>query len=196
MTGTTLSSAAAPPQSVPSVASPSVTEADGLSAHTSASDPPQAGKRSRLLDDPQLPAFLVSLIVHTLLLVMLALFTYRGTIGATRRITARQGDPAAVVSLQLLDQKDGKQFTDGALTEQPVTVTIAPTEPLTIPSPLQTTDVSQVDPSLSGLPQSGSVSATRAALLRLPGGGLSGRSLRPRRGPELRRDAVQTTKGP
>ncbi len=59
---------------------------------------------------------------------------------------------------------------------QPVTVTIAPTEPMTIPSPLQTTSVSQVDRSLSDLPQSGGVSATRSPLVRLPGGGLSGRS--------------------
>ncbi len=176
MTGTTVTSAAAPSQSVSSVASSSVATAKGLSAPTMKSKPLRSGKGSQFLDDPRLPAFLVSTIVHTLLLVLLALFTYRGTVGVTRSITARQGDPASVISLQLLDQKEDQQFTDGSIAEQPISVTIAPSEPITIPSPLQTANVSLIDPLFSALPQSAGVSSNRTRLLRLPGGGLSGRT--------------------
>ena len=84
MTGMTLSSAAAPP-ATPLVAPPSPDQPVGAAA---AADRPgldsTSPRRSRLFDDARLPAFLISTIVHTLLLVVLALLTYRENVPGVR----------------------------------------------------------------------------------------------------------------
>ncbi len=86
MTGTTVPSAAAPQPSSPA-APPRVEPLPGRVPAAEVSGTP--GARKRLRDDPRVPACLVSTILHTLLLLLLALFTYREGTGAKRTLTAR-----------------------------------------------------------------------------------------------------------
>ncbi len=175
MTGTTLPSAAAPSQSALPVAPPVAIAAEDP-AVGAACEPTGTG-RTRLRDDPRLPAFLISTIVHTLLLVILALWTYRQRETGNGALTARLGDPAPVLELRAIDSNDRQTLADEALADQPISVVIAPAEPQAIASPFSLSLNSQSqEPSVVELSALGGVSAKSAPLIRLPGGGLEGRT--------------------
>lgn len=176
MTGTTLSSAAAPPQTVPPVAANSLAQDERVPGQSVPSDSNSAGKKSRQHDDARVPAFLISTIFHTLLLVLLALFTYQGSVAKVVGLKARQGDPTPTVSFQLIDQTDDRHVADGATAERPITVSIAPAQPLALPSPLEADRSIESDASIDADLNSGGASAKKTPLIRLPGGGLSGRT--------------------
>jgi hypothetical protein len=121
----------------------------------------------RLRDDPRLPACLVSTIVHTLILLILALFTFREGGSAESALLARQGEPSSVLTLQAVEPKNEPAFTPRSPMDQPVTVPIEvlPQEKLPFPlnaaAPKTPQDAPQLE--LNVLGSSSSV--------RLPGSG-------------------------
>jgi hypothetical protein len=128
---------------------------------------------TRLRDDPRVPAFLISTIAHTLLLLVLALLTYRGRVGDSRSLIVRQGEPASVITLQAIERQDADGLSDGAVADQPIAVSIASAQPLAVPSPLEVkADAHWPDPTLlQELASAGGVAAKRSPMRRLAGGG-------------------------
>jgi hypothetical protein len=176
MTGITVSTPAAPPRSAVPPTPDGLAE-DRIRSVSCLADS-TLSKRTRLRDDPRVPAFLISTIVHTLFLVVLALLTYRGAVGDARSLIARLGDPASAVTLQAVERQHQHALDVGALADQPIAVKMMPAQPLAVPSPLAVeAGAHSLDPTLlHDLATAGGVSAKRSPLLRLPGGGLSGRS--------------------
>jgi len=80
--------------------------------------------RPRLSEDERLPAALISTVLHTTALLLLAFFTLPEGGGAIDQLTARQGQNEAVLVLQTIDAKDDQRFDSNAAFDQPVTVSI------------------------------------------------------------------------
>lgn len=137
--------------------------------------------------DQRVPSVLVSTIVHTIVLILLALWTYQDDDGAPRvSVAARQGEPSDVASLKVVAPQEPSPTRDPAPADDPVSVTLSPSDAVAVSSPLLATsgaampEVAFPTPSLAeeGSPQ-------QDFLQRLPSGGLSGRS--PSRRSELGR---------
>lgn len=79
----------------------------------------------RLRDDPRVPAFLISTIFHTLLLLILTLLTFQTGAGVANVLTAKRGDPNTVVSLQSIDLPSEPALTGSSNLDLPVKVEIA-----------------------------------------------------------------------
>lgn len=174
MSGTTLPSTAAHPQSVPPPAPPR-----GMPRESALIDPenpeqPADGRR-RLRDDTRLIPFLISMVVHTLLLIILALFSYRIVGQSGSGLVGRQGDASTTIHLERLDRNDKMQSDEASLAPQPVAIEIAPST-AQVSSPLRSrtnaVDAAPIDAATLRL---GGDSST-SPLIRLPGGGLSGRT--------------------
>ncbi len=179
MTGTTLSTAAALSQSAPPVARPSVIDAQVPPTDLSESESQASGrgKRQRLRDDPRIPAGLISAILHTVLLLVLALFSYGGGNRGGVAILSRQGEPTPTLTLEAIKARDASLNDQTALAPQSVKLDIAPRATVAVESPLSPLSVVQkIDPELVSSLQLGGISLSASPLMRLPGGGLSGRT--------------------
>ena len=170
MTGTTVTSAAVTPVAPPR-ATPVPTALAG--------DWQPGSKPTRLRDDPRVPACLISTIVHTLLLLLLALFTYQEGNGGRRTLLARRGEPTSVLTLQSPEPLSEPALPGRSAMDRPVDVKIAISPPTEVSSPVHPKP--QKAQPLMAMPQFdllGSVSS-----VPLPGrGGLQ------RRTPEGRRE--------
>jgi hypothetical protein len=169
MTGTILPSAAATLPTSP-VPPPRVQAVDAAQK----ADPAfRSSLGARLRDDPRVPAFLISAILHTLILLALALITLRARTGTKDSLLARRGEAAVEVTLQAIEPRDEPAIAGASLLEQPVPVQIAVIEPSTDRSPFRAASESTALEPLDLKPvEPGSVSA-----VRLPGrGGLERRT--------------------
>ncbi len=122
--------------------------------------------------------FLISMIGHTVLLIVLALMTLPIKLGLGNALIARQGEPSVTVKLEAIDTDPTQEFPNaGALAEEPIPVNFAKAESSAIASPIETavsssqTEVAEIPTTLSAI-----TGGTPAKLTRLPGGGLSGRT--------------------
>lgn len=178
MTGTTLPDAAAEPQSA--VLAPPRANGGGSAQPTASGQ--QLENLGRESNDARLPAFLASLIVHTLLLVLLALFKYRGPAGSGQSLTVRMGEPTTVVTLQAIDNQPQDNLNDSTLLDQPIEVVLDPVTAIPFDSPLQNESKGELDPSQDLFATSvGGITTANRPLKQLPsGGGLAGRT------PEMR----------
>ncbi len=175
MIGTIPSSAAAPAQTVAAVAAADSVEPAAGSSQPSRSESSSGHKRTVRSDSPIL-AGLISMILHTILLLILALFTYSARGGHGSAITARQGEPAATIALDAVEKSD-RRVQDPSLAPQPIAVNLIPRPSATIASPLSTPSTANpIDPALLATLKAGGALAQPSSQFRLPGGGLSGRT--------------------
>jgi hypothetical protein len=180
MTGITLPNTTASPQSVVLVVPWRTASGDrSVTPAMSATGKP-LNDSGRFWEDARLPAILVSTIVHTLLLLILALFTYRASGLSGNSISGRMGEPSGVLTLESVINQDDANLVDSSFSDQPISVVITPFAPAAVHSPLQAEQaerpVDAADPMLLSLASSGERPAT-VPLQRLPsGGGLTGRS--------------------
>ncbi|WP_146533881.1 prenyltransferase/squalene oxidase repeat-containing protein [Rubripirellula reticaptiva] len=122
--------------------------------------------------------FLVSTILHTVMLIVLALVTYPIKYGTGASLIARQGEASVVVELEAIEANPTSEVAnDGALAETTVTVSFAKADPATIASPVQSeASSSDIEPAEIPTNLSAITGGFPAKLTRLPGGGLSGRT--------------------
>ena len=130
--------------------------------------------------DSRLVSSLVSTILHTIALLLLALLTY--TVSVQRpmiSLEARQGEPTASVTLEILPNEDARFNHESSLAEKPTQINIVGIEsssPISSPVESQTPAVT-LDPSEIGMLAHGSVTAkSTSRMRRLSGGGLAGRT--------------------
>ncbi len=144
------------------------------------------GKKT-LADDPRVPAWLVSTIVHTLLLLLLALLSKSSANRDGLHLSGRQSETSPSVTLQVTSQPQNKPTHTQSQSEETVSVIVAPQQSLIAEiDPLDRPD-SENENVTELLLQSlaGGTSGSRAMVSPLPGGGLSGRT------PERRRELGQ-----
>jgi hypothetical protein len=178
MTGTTVTPPAAPPRAVGLVPPPIASEVAGefvAGAVTTVSDA-ALSKSSRSFDDSRLPALLLSTIVHTVLLVVLALINFRADAITAYTLLARQGEASAILSLQAAEPRSERIDDDGAVAEQPIDVTIVPHGSQHIHWPLTAADPDRIDSALRELASPQPSSDEVVPLLSLPVYSLEGRS--------------------
>ena len=187
MIDTTQTEPTAPPPVVTSVSAGRLDRRvadDGLSGPQPNS---LADGKSRLSDDPRVPAWLVSTIVHTLLLLVLALLTPEASPRRGIRLAGEQTEVAEPMMLQLTAQPDRPTTRRPSPSEQPVTVIVAPDpNPVTQWQPADRSRVNEglIKDILRGR-LAGGTQVSGAMVSPMPGGGLSGRS------PERRRELGQ-----
>ena len=117
------------------------------------------------------------MIVHTMLLVILALFTYRGPAGSSDSLLVSQGDAVETVILESLPAEQKEAVIDGTLAEATVAIAISPSEPVPVASPIKSVDDGEPDTKAGELASSGGITTANVPLLQLPsGGGLGGRT--------------------
>ncbi|TWU39180.1 prenyltransferase/squalene oxidase repeat-containing protein [Novipirellula artificiosorum] len=140
---------------------------------------PEKPVRSSRDRDSTLMAFLFSTIVHTGLLIMLALLTLRVASSRSLRIHATRAPAEPMVVLQ---QRPAELATDVSvalsLAERPENVVIAADKPTTVRSPLEHLSEAESAPDAEGLRSiQSTANSSRSASLQLPtGGGLGGRT--------------------
>ncbi|QDT02995.1 hypothetical protein K227x_13740 [Rubripirellula lacrimiformis] len=150
------------------------------------SDPGEHAKSSRS-SSPLVP-FLVSTIVHTLLLILLALVTYQSTRGHGKSLVARQGREAVEIPLDSLTMPDVSEIIhDGQRADQPISIRFQPSEPSSTMSPI-VSDVAASDlpnedvpDALSAIGGGQPTALTRLPVVHASRGGLSGRSAEQRK---------------
>lgn len=127
---------------------------------------------------PWLP-FLVSLILHTSALIVLALVTYSIQRGDGRTLTARQSDEVTVViPLETIESESQTDVPNAAeFAETPIAIRFAAADASTLSSPVDQT-ASTTESEIGNLPSDivEAVGGKPSPLSRLPGGGLSGRT--------------------
>ena len=163
--------AAGPPIAPPKVASQSAPPSVALSSIQG--DLPD--ETPDLLQRQRIPAWVISTFLHVVVFIILAFWTYQHRGGQVLSLQASQGEAAnAIVSFQMAESKIEEVQTEDALAERPVEVNISQQEIeiTTTQSPTQTTS-SQI-PKLDLQAIGGG--STSNAVVRLPGGGLEGRS--------------------
>lgn len=169
MTGTII------PAASPS-ASPAMAVATGSrpEATDSVSGKPSdlAARSSHWRGDPRV-AVLLSAIFHTLLLLFLTLFAYRQGDRSADSILARQGQMSEVVAFESV-RSHSKSNDAQSTVEQPVAVTIGVVEVTPVRSPIESNQA-ESDLALQEL-GSANTATNQPTLIRLPGGGLSGRT--------------------
>ncbi len=133
--------------------------------------PETSAPRMNLSDDATLPAILISTIAHTLVLLLLAFFTFRGAEGDADSLIARQGQSDAVLVLQSLEPVDDQRFDNNAVADQLVTVSIESPVVLSAVSSVPAEDKADtVAEELLELVARGGVTGAES-LVRLPSGG-------------------------
>lgn len=177
MTGTTLPDTAAESQAAMPVQRQRAVHNLGATSQRSGQVSDDTAQRP-LRNDPRLPAFLISTIFHTLLLILLALFTRHNPAARPNSLTARQGSSESVLSLPMVSVNRERALESDAPAEQPINVTIAPNKPPEIMAPMPTTDVA--DQKFDGLAAAGGVPSIDTLSQRLPHGGLDGRTAKGR----------------
>ena len=142
--------------------------------------PPSPGSpefRSGGAPEQRTAAFLISTIVHTFVLILLALWTVPETASQRVRISVRKGPPSRAVSFEVDDPQRRSPTKSAAEPDRPVPVTMPASGAVAVRSPL----VSRSPRSASQTPLPAAYLAPggrpeQPALQRLPSGGLSGRS--------------------
>lgn len=169
MTGTTLSSTAAPPQSV------AIPRTGAPMGELNAEKAEHAGpSRWRLRDDARTLPFLCSMILHTLFLVILALFTASSGGGNGFALLGEQSESSPTFQLEQIDQ-DVFNAEDSALAPQPVAIEVAPST-AKVSSPIRSNEVAiDLTPDTIAALRTGGDSQS-SPLIRLPGGGLASRT--------------------
>ncbi|MCP4886753.1 MAG: terpene cyclase/mutase family protein [Planctomycetaceae bacterium] len=169
MTGTIIPAASQSPPPAAAVASDSRSDrSDSVSGR-----PGEVSARPHnWRGDPRV-AVLLSAIFHTLLLLLLTLFAYRQGDRSAGAILARQGQLSEVVAFESV-RSDSKSNDAQSMVEQPVAVNIGVVEVTPVPSPIESRPA-ETDLALQEL-GSDSMVTNQATLIRLPGGGLSGRT--------------------
>ena len=175
MTGITIPKPASPRLNAPPRVSAGVRVVPTVMVGVDEDDFPPT--RSRVSEDDRLPALLISTIVHTTALLLLAFFTLPKGSGLVNRLTARQGPSDAVVVLQTLDAKDDQRFDSNAALDQPVAVSIETSATLATTSfKVKEDKVEAVSSEMQQLLTGGGSTGVEP-LVRLPsGGGLARRT--------------------
>ena len=78
----------------------------------------------RISEDDRLPAVLISTIVHTTFLLLLAFLTLPEAGDGGERLTASQGQSSSLVVLRTLEVQDDQRFDSNSAMDQPVSVSI------------------------------------------------------------------------
>lgn len=130
--------------------------------------PEEVTEHQKVWNDQRLPASLISTIIHTLILIILALLSYETGSRRNSPIASRQGQPSQEVRLQQL-QTDADSMVGGAMTvDRTVKIEIKPTTvPLEVLSPKQPRPLE----ALLALPDLSLRSSTARGTIRLPGDG-------------------------
>lgn len=135
------------------------------------------GRLAAWLRGDGVPAWLISLILHTAALLLLALLTFGTPGGRGISLQSRVGDPSALQPSLELVPDDSRAAPDNALAaEQPVALPIALPAP---PEPrLQTSQSVEREAETAAATRTSEWAkiAGEATVVRLPGGGLGGRS--------------------
>ena len=177
MTGITLSK----PSQVRSDSPPRVSAAGRVvpTLMVSITEVEETPANSRLSEDERVPATLISTIVHTTALLLLAFLALPEGGGTDDELTVRQGPASSVVILQTLDTRDDQRFDSDAMSDQPIAVSILTQVSMATPAPVmkqeKAEDVAlELQQYLAG---AGSTSVEPQPLVCLPGsGGLSRRT--------------------
>ena len=182
-TGTTQTNPSAPPP-VMVAAAPPVDDVSPSNSSSISQSEVSLRRKNRLSDDPRIPAWLVSTIIHTLLLVLLALLAKTQSEREGYWLTARRSDAEPSLNLRIANQPIRKPTDTDSKTELPVTVTIAPqlssvTESVSIDHSEST---EQTETDFLNQMLAGGASASNTLSLPNRAGGLSGRT------PERRRE--------
>lgn len=133
---------------------------------------------SRWRSDSRLQSSFVSTILHTIVLIVLTLLTYKVTQRnqAVISLQGRQGDTDVSVTFEALPTSASDVDHQATLSDNPVQVNLSAVDTAaSFESPLKTDAAADIDPSTLGQIASGATAAP-TRLQRLPGGGLSGRT--------------------
>ncbi|WP_145416947.1 prenyltransferase/squalene oxidase repeat-containing protein [Planctomycetes bacterium K23_9] len=133
----------------------------------------------KLFRQGQIQSCLVSTIVHLIALLIFAIVTYSASQVSPTMISlwGRQVEPTATVTLEVAKDHSELENQLSSDAEKPVDVTIAQSDASAIQSPLIMESQSAIlESSELGQIKAGSTAASSAQLIRLPGGGLSGRT--------------------
>jgi hypothetical protein len=171
MTGMTLPTAAALAQTAAPVAAKGRVQVDLLPGELSS---PSAERNKENHWRSRLPACLISTLLHTILLVVLALFSLHHPGNDGVAILARLGAQSTTVTLEAINKQDAPLNQQTALAPQPVTINLAPSI-TTMASPRRQPAVA-VELDAGAVFSLGGAPAESSPLIRLPGGGLSGRT--------------------
>ena len=182
MTGTTQPNTTAPPPAIVTIEQPQSAFAVQNSTPSQAPHlfPPC---KTRLSDDPRIPAWLVSTIFHTLLLLLLALLTTSQSDRRGHVLSVRQVEPTASVALEIAAEPQREPRQTDSQTELPITTTIAPQQASLVRlQPLNLSDTRWQAETEWTKTLAGDSSASQSFLSPMPsGGGLSGRTPKRRR---------------
>ncbi len=177
MTGTIVSSATVGDNNAPPLPPPREIDCDFRLAEPSESVSTDFARQRRWVDDPRIPACLLSTILHTIALVILALLTYsESRKNQLITIEARRGLPSPTVSFQVA-QSPTRNFDPKTTTaDQAVNIAVKLNQRLThVPSPaperIASPTLTEAQIALIAMSERGA-----AKLRPLPGGGLSGRT--------------------
>ena len=140
--------------------------------------------RKRISDDPRVPACLVSTIVHTLILLLLALLTSSSSPRLGVRLSGERTKTPSPVPLQLSVQPNRQARQTESPSEQPVAVSIFPQQSRLVEWDPVDRSGSKEDSIQDALRSklAGGNGGPAAMVSPIPGGGLSGRT------PERRRE--------
>lgn len=115
------------------------------------------------------------MIVHVIILLVLAYWTYRTIGGDVVELQVTQGDASEVVSFQVAQTTAEQTTIDQARAEQPVDVTVAQVAEASAVSKIKVPESSKLNADqLAMIRPGGGTSASQVVML--PGGGLDGRS--------------------
>ena len=115
MTGMTLPTAAAHGQTAAPVAAAGAVGVDVFPGHLSSQAMGHRNRSRWFRQDSRLPACLISALLHTLLLVVLALFSLNSRGISGEAIQGRLGDPAVTVTLEAIKQPNDQLNQEAAL---------------------------------------------------------------------------------
>jgi len=188
MTGTIVSNPTQP-RSVAGTIAPAATSEE--SAHRSSDSidrscaHPSTSRLDRISSDPRIPAWLVSTIFHTALLILLALLSRVSTGRSGDVLSLRLGEPSQAIEFEITPSPVKQPTTVApSNSELPVPVTLAPqsSEVLSLADLARAPTDSRAPEMDRGQLMAGGGSPSPALTALLPGGGLAGRM------PERRRE--------
>ena len=178
MTGTivpssTVGESKAPPVTPPPVQAAGVSLQDPSKSELSEFTPQQHWAR-----DPRIPAWLLSLVLHTVVLVVLAIWTYNEkNVDSGVVLLSRRGEPVATPSFEILKRPNQDNTPHKSSSDQPVNVTLQlHSANALVLSPSQKQNNAPVLSEMERALLATGGAPSKAKLTRLAGGGLSGRT--------------------